>query len=323
MNAEKKDVHYTTGLISIIVPVFNVRDYLDRCIKSIVCQSYTNIEIILIDDGSADGSQSICDEWGKRDGRIRVFHKKNGGSSSARNFGLKMAKGEFIGFVDSDDYIADDMYDSLMECMDEDADIVCCGTAQIFPDAMNKQTQVYGKSNKMVSFSNEEAMKELLLVRGLRFAVWDKLYRRELLQGIRFPEGKTCEDYPVTYEILKRSRKTVSSGKVKYFYCYREDSISRQQFKVRRMSYVMFTRDIYKDVIKAYPNERKCAEALFIESVISTLDDIKRSNQGNKYETIQKRLKKFLRRMAGRILFQPYISEVKKKHTIQYIYGRE
>ncbi|MDE6851318.1 MAG: glycosyltransferase [Lachnospiraceae bacterium] len=317
-----REIKYIPGLISVIVPVYNVKNYLHRCIDSIINQTYSNLEIILIDDGSTDDSGQICDSYQDIDKRIRVFHKKNGGASSARNLGLDKARGEFIGFVDSDDYIRKDMYESLYSGMKDDVDIVCCGIVLLFPAKMRRKSELYGKAEETVCYSRQEALKELLLVRGLDFSPCNKLYRRELFQGIRFPAGKTCEDYPVIYELMKKSRNIVSNGKVRYHYCYREDSISKQQFKIRRMSYVLFTRDIMRDVAENYPKLRKCAEALYIRSVVDTISDIEECIQKERYESIQRRLRKLLLVMYGNILFNPYIPERTKKKAFRFICHR-
>lgn len=311
---------YVPGLISIIIPVYNIEKYLDKCMESVVGQSYSHIEIILVDDGSTDGSGELCDEWGKRDKRIRVYHKKNGGASRARNLGLREAKGEFIGFVDGDDYIAEDMYSSLMNAMEEGVDLVCCSTEIFFPAKMRKPVEVYGQVEYPVCFSNQEAIRELLLVQKLCFSSCDKLYRRELFYGVRFPEGKTCEDYPVSYEVVKKSRRVVNIGKVKYFYRYRENSTSKKPFRLSRMRYVLFTRDILQDVIKHYPKERKCAEALYIGSIINTIEEIDLSIKREEFREIRERLWKLLRRMCINILLNQYITTTTKRDTLKYIF---
>lgn len=310
---------YVPGLISIIIPVYNIEKYLDKCMESVVGQTYSHIEIILVDDGSTDGSGKLCDEWGKKDNRVKVYHKKNGGAARARNLGLKEARGEYIGFVDGDDYIAEDMYACLIDAMEEEVDLVCCSTEIVFPAKMRKPVEAYGQVKSPVCFSNQEAIRELLLVQKLSFSSCDKLYRRELFYGVRFPEGKTCEDYPVSYEVVKKSRRVVNIGKVKYFYRYREGSTSKQQFNLRKMSYVLFTRDILRDVIEYYPEEKKCAEALYIRSIVDTMRSISRSTKREEYEELSKRLRKLLQRMCVSILMNKHIPDITKKNVIKII----
>lgn len=131
---------YEEGMISVIIPVYNVEPYLRKCLDSVICQTYRNLDIIVVDDGSTDDSGQICDEYQNMDDRIRVFHKKNEGLSSARNLGLQYVKGEYIGFVDSDDFIDEDMYESMLHEMKEDVDIVICGRRICFPKEMHQKS---------------------------------------------------------------------------------------------------------------------------------------------------------------------------------------
>lgn len=314
---EKKE--YIPGLISVIVPVYNSKDYLFRCIESIVNQTYTNLEILIIDDGSTDGSGQICGAFQTMDDRVSVFYQKNRGAAAARNLGLEKARGEFIGFVDSDDYIKKDMYTSLHDVMKEDVDMVCCGSVLLFPKRMHRKCEIYGKALMPMTYTKCEALRELLLVRNLDFSLCNKLYRRELFQDVRLPDGKTCEDFPVVYKVVKNSQKIVCTGEVKYYYCYRENSMSKQQFTIRRMSYVVFARDIFGDVNTNYPDIRKCAEAFYIRSVVDTMRDIEKCVERDRYEFIHKRLRKLLLRMHVRIFLNQYIPEKTKKTVLKLI----
>jgi glycosyltransferase involved in cell wall biosynthesis len=308
-------INFIGNLLSIIVPVYNVKDYLDKCIESISLQTYENIEILLIDDGSTDGSSKICDLWKAKDSRIRVFHKNNGGSSSARNVGLKNCRGEFIGFVDSDDYIDKNMYELMLKEMRNDIDIVTCGTGIIYPAKMKKRTEVYGMTSKLAYFKENEAIMELLLLRGLSFSPCDKVFRSVLFENVRFPYGKECEDLPTIYELIKKSRGIINIGKVKYFYFYRIGSMSRKPFQISRMSYIVFARDIVKDVILNYPDYKKIANAMFINNILVIIHEIKMSENREKYLKLEKRLKLLLLKM------QPYIwiNDIIPRKTKGYI----
>jgi glycosyltransferase involved in cell wall biosynthesis len=312
-------MEYIQGLISVIVPVYNVKNYLDRCIESILSQTYKKIEVLLIDDGSKDGSGEICDEWQTRDSRIQVFHKKNGGASSARNMGLEKCAGQWIGFVDSDDYISKDMYESMIKEMEEDTDIICSGTATIYPARMKTKSDLYDFSPRKVVFTNMQAMEELLLIRYLSFSPCDKLFRREIFLNIRFPEKKECEDLPALYDAVKNSRNVVNIGKIKYFYCYRENSMSRRSFQLKRLSYVLFARDILKDIIENYPNLKKEAEAMYIRNAFVVIQEIRASKNRKNYMHIEKRLKKMLLYMQVHIINNPYITREMKCGIIKLI----
>ena len=187
-------------LISVIIPVYNVEKYLDRCVESVVNQTYKNLEIILIDDGSTDNCLAKCDEWARKDSRIKVIHKKNGGLSDARNAGLKIAQGKYIGFVDSDDWIRCDMYQMLYERLQiDDSDIAACGVEMIWEDG--KSSQLLTKMGKCV-LNKQEAMRAIVEETWLKQPVWYKLYRTESIQGILFPIGKYHEDVFWSYQAV-------------------------------------------------------------------------------------------------------------------------
>ena len=165
-------------LLTIIIPVYNTEKYLERCVESVRNQTYDNLEIILIDDGSTDASGGICDRLAEEDGRIVVLHKKNGGQSSARNMGLDIATGELIGFVDSDDYIVPDMYETLYNLMNEyEAEISCCN----FEKRGLKGHEEYNSDvlDEVSVFSREESLKTLLECKRIAYVVWNKLYKRK------------------------------------------------------------------------------------------------------------------------------------------------
>lgn len=301
-------------LISIIVPVYNVKNYLDRCIESIVKQTYSNLDIILVDDGSEDGSGSICDQWGQNDNRIHVFHKSNGGLSSARNYGMRKARGELIGFVDSDDYIAEDMYEKLHCSMKDDVDITCCGRICVYPDRKIKAFCL----NAPARFSSREAMEEVILLRRISSSVCTKLFRRNLFNGLSFPAGRVSEDVYMLYQLLKRSRDVVHIGEGKYFNYYRKDSISNKEFYMRRVDYVLFKRDICLDVKEVYPQLNMQAEAGYLKAVLSIMESVMNCSMRKKYDYIEKRLKKVLCHMAARAMRNDYIEKDIKRKILNY-----
>jgi glycosyltransferase involved in cell wall biosynthesis len=211
-------------LISVIVPVYKVEDYLERCVKSIQRQTYTNLEIILVDDGSPDKSGQMCDEMAGADARIRVIHKPNGGLSDARNAGLAVAQGEYVGFIDSDDYIEPGMYEYMLRALKErHADIAICCVKKIFVDEMKDDVIQDVVRDKI--YSKRKAMYEL--VRGIdveNFA-WNKLYKRELFDGIEFPKGRIFEDMICIPQVFQRADLVVHVNKGFYNYLRRSDSI--------------------------------------------------------------------------------------------------
>lgn len=301
-------------MISVIVPIYNAELYLNRCIESVLQQSYTNLEIILVNDGSTDRSGEICDSYLEIDKRIKVIHQKNGGPALARNTGLRAAKGEYIGFIDSDDYIARDMYEILLAYMYDDVDITCCGRVCIF-SKNNRREICYLSTTK--KYTREEALSEVLLIRKISSSVCTKLFRRKLFENLLFPVGRGSEDVPVVYNLTKKARNVIHVGKAKYFNRYREDSRSNKEFYLRKVDYLLFKRDICTDIKKRYPQLIMQAEAGYIQAAIYIIGNIQKSWERNKYINIEKRVKKMLRNMLLRGLRNPYLNWREKKILVE------
>lgn len=208
-------------VISIIVPVYNVGQYLRRCLDSIVRQTYRKLEILVIDDGSTDGSGEICEEY-LCDQRVRIFHTENRGIPCARNLGLDEAKGEWIGFVDADDWIEDDMFEVLWKRAEETgADVVECGLFKEYPNKTEDRKQENRELDGM------EALR-LLLRSELTNYVWSKLWRRSCFADVRFPENRVYEDVVTTYRVLTRADTVCTIAESKYHYCIRKGSLSKK-----------------------------------------------------------------------------------------------
>lgn len=215
-------------LISIIVPVYNIEMYLPRCIESVLAQSYTNLELILVDDGSKDKSGEICDEYQRRDNRIQVIHKENGGSSSARNVGIKAAKGQYLGFVDSDDYVEKNMYEKMVYGIVATG----CNIIQVSRDEIDEEgnlmPNVCEMPEKQIEYSSEEFMKELLLHKG-DCSFCTKLLNRDLFKDNKFPEGVLNEDFHLLVRLLKKGETVVSLPYCGYHVFYRIGSNTRKK----------------------------------------------------------------------------------------------
>lgn len=212
-------------LLSVIVPVYNMEKCLEKCVQSITNQTYRNMEIILVNDGSKDNSGEICDRLAKADGRIKVIHKVNGGLSSARNAGLDAASGEYYGFVDSDDYIEPNMYETLMQCLCDypEAEIACAGIIRESEDL--KYRNIIRCPKETTFYNWIEAITEILRSRKMGISVWCKVYKKAVFDGVRFPEGETNEDANILVE-LHRDRNVVHSGRPLYHYVIRNGSIT-------------------------------------------------------------------------------------------------
>lgn len=212
-------------IISIIVPVYNVEMYLEKCIESILGQTFENFELILVDDGSSDNSAIICDEYSKKDKRIKVIHKENGGLSSARNIGLDLAKGEYIGFVDSDDFISPNMFNELYNMIiKNNYDLAICNFLPVKQGELVFNT--YIESNSVEEFEGSEILNQLYGPQNVQFVVaWNKLYKKELFNELRYEVGKLCEDEYIIHRILYKCKKVIYSSEIMYYYTQRENSI--------------------------------------------------------------------------------------------------
>lgn len=219
--------------ISVIVPVYKVEAFLDRCVQSIVNQSYKNLEIILVDDGSPDNCPAMCDAWANKDSRVKVIHKKNGGLSDARNAGMTIATGELMGFVDSDDWIAPDMYQHLHDLMTADnSDIAACGVKMVWEDGT--PSRFLTKSGCCV-LDREEAMRAIIDESWLKQPVWYKLYKTTLIRTISFPAGKYHEDVFWSYQAVGKAQRVSVSDEIGYYYVQRDGSIMGEKYSLKRL----------------------------------------------------------------------------------------
>ena len=214
-------------LISVIVPVYNIMEYLPRCVASLCAQTYENLEILLVDDGSTDGSKELCDDLGKTDNRIRVFHKENGGSSSARNLGLAHCKGELIGFIDSDDYVEPDMYELLQDAISRHQ----VSVAQIGRDEIDmggkKLPNICEPPVEEECIAAGDFLKDLLLHKG-DCSFCTKLIKKELFSQAEFPLGVLNEDFHLLIQLLPKMKKIVSLPKQGYHVFCRVGSNTRK-----------------------------------------------------------------------------------------------
>lgn len=253
--------------LSVIVPVYNVEHYLRRCIDSIINQTYKNLEIILVDDGSQDHCGHICDEYAKRDSRIKVIHQKNGGLSAARNTGMDIATGDYIAFVDSDDYISLNMYQNMIHILeDKDLDIVCCGNYRVIGNT------VYGNegSGVLKIFDRNEIVYKSLL--DYKVAAWNKVYKYDVTKDVRFPVGRKFEDTATSYLFFSKSKKVGVIDRPYYYYFKNISSITQTSFKAQDR--YDFVKGYIERLEFAEKNNIKCIDeckSLLLKSVLSCL----------------------------------------------------
>lgn len=258
-------------MISVIVPVYNVKDYLARCVESIISQDYTDLEIILVDDGSTDGSGEICDELMEGDSRITVIHKENGGLSSARNIALDSMKGEYVFFVDSDDYIMPGILRKLHHaCVTNNAEIACCGYIS------GKKKYYCNKKEEIVS--SIEAAKKMFIYDGLDSNAVCKLYARYLFDKIRYP---LCvyEVVPVTYKIILKANKIVNIYQAGYYIEKRSGSITRSPFGSNNLLYVTMAEEEYFVIRKQYEELASYAYTFYLNALISMREKAEESKK--------------------------------------------
>ena len=247
-------------MISVIVPVYKVEPYLRQCVDSILNQTYRDIEVLLIDDGSPDKCGEICDEYAEKDDRIRVFHTENRGLSAARNLGLREATGDYIGFVDSDDWIEPDMYEVLLTRLEETgADISVCGFSYEYLNSSECSQCIEAV------YDSEGAVKDLICG-DLRNQVMNKLWSRKMAMLLRFPDGRVYEDIFSVYKVLMQANKVATVRQPLYRYRQRKGSIARTYPMKNLIDYWDATLERYEDLRNVEDLEaelrRQCASAI-------------------------------------------------------------
>ena len=263
--------NYGNELISVIVPVYNVEQYLEKCVNSIINQTYKNLEIILVDDGATDSSGNMCDELARSDNRIKVYHKENGGLSDARNYGVERATGDYIGFVDSDDYIDSEMYEKLYEAIKkENVDVAECSLKVIYPGKIElftdeKYYKVLGKT---------EYLEEYLTIKKIFGSVWTKLIKSDVAKKLVFPKGKLYEDTYYAYDLIEKVDRYVIMNNPYYNYLMREKSITNAKFNPRILDLIEIVEKFHKTTYENYPGLKEAADCRKMYAYFSVLNSI-------------------------------------------------
>ncbi|MBO5712949.1 MAG: glycosyltransferase family 2 protein [Clostridia bacterium] len=290
-------------LISIIVPVYKVEQYLDRCITSILNQTHTNIEVILVDDGSPDNSGAICDKYAKLDSRVKVIHKENGGVSSARNLGLELAKGEYFGFIDSDDYIEPNMYESLYaEIEKSGADMAVCGFKQV---RVNGDSKV-NDADDSVDFSKENIIKNYFtegIIKELMYAPVNKLYKKETFILLRFDTKYALgEDILYLLSCIEKSNKITYVKGAFYNYIIRENSAMTSSFSLKRLDYIYAIREIEKTCENSYSYATQSVKTWVYRHVLNTVRQLIVNNKIKQCSAFYLENKKYLKENKAKYL---------------------
>lgn len=304
--------------ISIIVPVYNVEKYLNKCLDSILAQTFEDYELLLIDDGSSDKSGNICDEYEKKDKRVKVFHKENGGQSSARNAGIDAACGEYIGFIDSDDYIDNDMFEQLYnDVTKNDADVAVCGIYNCYSNVVRLECS----KNIYRIVDNEEALRLVLESKIVSVHACNKLFKKECFAEDRFPVGMTSEDAYIIPEILSKCKKIVINTTAKYYYVHRSNSTTSSCFNESDYGVVKAYTKNLKLVKEKFPRCVKEAEFRYFWAHAYVLDKMLLTENFKDYDKLNE-IVSFLRKNTFKILCNPCFLRSRKLASVVLLFSK-
>ena len=304
--------------ISVIVPVYNVEQYLERCVDSIISQTYTNLEIILVNDGSTDNSGKLCDELAKKDERIRVIHKENGGLSDARNRGIDEAESDLVGFIDSDDYIDSDMYEVLLKNLNNtDADLSMCALYDVY----NNTPEAQVTNKETWKLSSEQAIKMVMEAKILSVTAVNKLYRKSLFTDLKFEVGKIAEDAFIMIKLLDKCEKIVATNEKKYYYVHRENSITTQKFSTKFLNVIEAYEQNSNIILEKYPKLKDVAQTRMNWAYFYVLDRLLLDDNYNDKE-LENKLISYLKNHRKDILNDPLFTKGRKIGFITLLLNR-
>lgn len=290
-------------LISIIVPVYNVEKYINKCLQSILNQTYSNLEIILIDDGSTDKSGEICEQYAQKDNRIAVIHKKNGGLSDARNYGIRNATGTWILFVDSDDFIRADSCELLLETAKKSCADIVIGSEKKFIDE-NKIGDLY-KHGQEYNMDSEEAIAKYFYRKISGYAC-GKLIKKEIVQMFPFPKGKTFEDTFVVYRYLDNANIIISLKDELYFYRQRKGSIVNSKFSERQLTII----ESLEEAERYFADNKKILVSIQSKKFIAGIDLLGRIPLNKEWKETRRQIAYMVRQTQDIVLTDPNNSKI-------------
>ncbi|MGN0347076.1 MAG: glycosyltransferase [Lachnospiraceae bacterium] len=313
-------------MISVIVPVYNAEKYLDACVESILAQDYKDFELLLVDDGATDASGIICDRWCEKDNHIRVFHRENGGAAKARNFGVSMAGGEYVAFVDSDDVIAKSYLKTLQQLAEKTAaDIAVCGFVRVFPDGKETKLMDEAKDKSVVTgpekttdvtgpekttgmnctegilvMTGPEAMERLLYQRDFMSVPWGMISRKALWDEVAFPEGTKAEDMGTIYRLFAKAKTLVYTGAPLYEYYQRADNTIFSTSRERNVDYLMHANEMVAYVERNFPEYLPAAKSRLFSACFQILSETEKCPENQEIltqvYTIIRRLRRDIQR---------------------------
>ncbi len=290
-------------LVSVIIPVYNTKRYLKTCVESVLNQTYKELEIVLVDDGSTDGSDKMCNEYQKKDDRIIVIHKPNGGLSSARNRGLDICTGEYVTFVDSDDYIDSDFIEYTVELAKKhNAKLAVCAHNEKNEHGKPKN---FGKGQEEACFKTDECLERMLLEKGFMVSTCSKLYQTKLFKDVRFPVGKLHEDVGVTYKLILKCPKIAYGPEPKYTYFQRKGSITKSAFNIQKFDLLVLTDQMCNDIDAEYPKLKDVTNKRRMHARFSILRQMVNSSLTPELKQQQQSVVQYLKNHKDYILKNP------------------
>lgn len=311
--------------VSVIVPVYNVMGYLKKCVDSIINQTYAQLEIILVDDGSADGSEIICDEYAERDGRVRVIHKKNGGLSDARNVGIEAATGKYIAFIDSDDFVSEFFIEVMLKALsDNQADLSMLKREVAFWDGEQSEDSVpilrTMKEKIQISVLSPHDALERMLYQNINTGAQFKFLKREKLDDIRFPAGWLYEDMATTYKMIQNSKCIAVVDAPIYAYRKRENSIIRQKYDSRKLTILSVMEQAGKDILSVDPTLKNAFYARNFSNMCSVFLQIPKGEKESR-KLLWNKIKEC--RMTVLLDFSPHLRRKNKIGALVSLCGKE
>lgn len=293
-------------LISVVIPVYNVEEYLPRCMASVLAQSYGNLDIILIDDGSTDNSGHICDQYAGQDSRIRVIHKKNGGLSDARNKGIESAKGQYITFIDSDDSIDEDMIEYLYCLLKKHG---CRMSLSSHYVVYNREERAVAEKMPDEKLSDKECIKRMCYQGSIDTSAWAKLYEISVFKTIRYPKGKLFEDIGTTYKTFLECKEIACGYQAKYYYYIRPQSITTRAFNCKKLDLLEQTDQMAEGVLRIYP---ELAKAVLSRQVYARFSTVNQMLDTEEYKEVRDELIQYIKSNALSILRNRNVSNGNK-----------
>lgn len=307
-------------LISVIVPAYNVEKFIGKCIDSILRQSFKDFEVLLIDDGAKDSTPEICDACAKKDSRIKVYHKENGGLSDARNYGIDRMQGKYVTFIDSDDYVDSGYFEYLygLITQEEDIQIAICGKKSVREDEnASPDPETFHEI-----ITGERAVQKMLCGHGSGHSAWGKLYSADLWKTVRYPKGKIYEDYATTYRVMALVDKAAWGNAAMYFYVQHIESIMHQKCSRRSLSLVDIADEETEFIVKKWPALKQEALARKVTSELKCLQNILNA-KNEEFDDYKQKIVEDVRRHKGELLASKKVALKTKIKIIALLLGEK